>query len=166
MIAHSPGYWLDVGVRVSLTADGFPADQRRSEVLAEGLTRSIARLKASGHRPIVVIPLVQLADVVGGPVPSTCTTLRLWKGDCFQDIALDKVSDQRDVLEALADRLGDQEIPSIDMIEEQCAMYRCGLWIGDLPIYADNSHVSSGFSRLTAPYFTSAIAGIGRREND
>lgn len=166
VIAQSPGYWLDDGLEVSLTDGNFKAGSARAEVLSEGLSKSITRLEGFGHRPLVVIPLVQLASVTHGPMPSSCTTLRLWRKDCFEEVPLDAVSDQRAELEGLASSLSDRGTPVIDLIEAQCAFESCGLWIDGLAIYSDNSHVSSGFSRLTAPDFTNAIADIRRRDVD
>lgn len=163
VIAQSAGYWFDNRTRVSLTADDFDAGKARPEILAEGLARSITQLEALGHHVVVVIPLVELATVPEGPMPSSCTTLRLSTGACFEDIPLDTVSDQRAVLKRLARSLGEQGIPYIDLLEMQCAGSRCGLWINDLAIYSDNSHVSSGFSRLAAPYFTESLPGTRSR---
>jgi peptidoglycan/LPS O-acetylase OafA/YrhL len=166
VIAQSPGYWLDDGLEVSLTDGDFQAGSARGGVLTKGLSSSITRLEAFGHRPVVVMPLLQLADVTNGPMPSSCTTLHLWKGDCFKDVPLTAVSDQRANLDGIAITLGERGVPLIDLIEKQCPAGSCGLWTGEVAIYADNSHVSSGFSRLTAPYFTNSIVGTGRRGTD
>lgn len=157
VIGQSLGYWIDEGIRLSKTSTLTSSDRSRELVLSDGLAAVVSALEGAGHRAVVVVPMLQLASIPGGPMPSSCSTLKLAEGICFQSTSLTELSSQVSMTQTVRDALRLGGVQAVDLLPLQCPKDHCGLWNVSTPIYSDSSHVSAEFSVLSSPYFELAL---------
>jgi hypothetical protein len=166
VIAQSPGYWLDDGLEVLSSQEGDKPNQTREEALLKGISRTVSDVQAAGHQVVLVVPLLQLVDIADGPMPANCTTLMLLKNRCFETVPIEEVLDQQAAILRLEKSLEGLPVVKLVLSGEQCPSELCGLWVGDIPIYADNSHASAEFSELSTPFFVDALRRAEQKQSD
>jgi len=163
VVAQAPGYWIDDEVRAAISPSGLSSETSKLTILNEGMAQSVSSLEQVGHRVIVVEPLLALASLDEGPMPSSCSTLMLAHQHCFRPVPESALSSQRATLDGFGDSLAGTDAATVNLLDLQCPDEICGLWSGALSIYADNSHVSAEFSRFATPAFLEAISRSPRK---
>lgn len=159
VLAMSMIHWLYAGRAMGSTAANatrHPAT--RGAFVDAGVVAAIHGLEASGHRVVMVEPMIWLPDAQ--VAMTTCpSTLSILSGSCPHDVT-NLASTQaaqapiRTRLRALIEEAGAVWLPITD---RQCPQDRCPAFLGPELVYLDAGHLSAGFSRGLTPRFTAVL---------
>lgn len=159
IIAESPGYWIRDDIAVAQSTTTWFGDRVDIQLaLFEGLARAAEHLSDVGHEVVLLEPLPQF--VPPGPTisPIDCSLLEMLASHCALESEVNEIPDEQvAVLQEFKKLPGGSRVRAAGVQEQICPEGLCEFYGSGVPLYSDNTHLSSEFSRELGSRFVEIL---------